>query len=562
MLPREIFHFLSCHSSSRVLQYRCPSFAANKRNPALTKPVCSLWMLKLTICEFLKRLTTNIWRSSHELLLRLIYYYLAATFVAIIIADLTECHSITHYWQVVPDPGPQCRQGYAMLITMAVANVTTDILLIVFPIPIILSSQMPFRRKMHLILLFGLSIVPVGITLYRVPSIIEFRGSQQHRSLWASIEILFATVVANALVLGSFMRDRGLKKSRYKLGSMTGSMERTESARRGTATAFKHWGSDEDLVRGLGIGVEHSLRNERHENRVPRPAPVAMENGHGSGDVDRGWNFPQVRKEGDSEEETDSIIHFPAQIGVLPSEMANTPRKVNFFDVGNLLGAEIPRPAALRDSQFSEAPLLSGASSNLGHMKMSGANNSGNSHAESQGVAGAGYGNGGNGGNYPFTAFAYGGYGQQNRAGNPMSNDMSDSPSGGGASIFLQDVGGLLTPTVSLPTPHSRSQTTVDRRPSLAVQPEKKGAAAGGAAEAIRQWGTRQARREKSDTDVELNNLDSGAKKSVQWGALSPQPEKKKAPAAPVLPLQLARSQRDGTGEAGMDLNDVGGLLR
>ncbi|OBT66139.1 hypothetical protein VE03_05143 [Pseudogymnoascus sp. 23342-1-I1] len=299
----------------------------------------TLWMLKFSIAEFLKRLTQNIWRSTHERILQLMYYYLGATMVAIIIADLAECRPVTHYWQVVPDPGPKCRQGYAQLITMAVANITTDLLLVIFPIPIIFHSHMPLPRKIILTMLFGLSLIPVGITLCRVPSILSNQGAQYYRSIWASVEILFATAVANALVIGSFVRDKGVKKQKYKLGS-SGSMERTVSSRRGRvygpgAAAFKHWGSDEELVRGLGIGVDSDLRPDSVAS-IARPAPVA-EPGRG---VDRSWRFPSQRRSEISDVETVGDYD--------PRDVPSTRPDENFFDVGGLLGPDSPPPANKR----------------------------------------------------------------------------------------------------------------------------------------------------------------------------------------------------------------------
>src|SRR4051812_26624874 len=122
-------------------------------------------MLKLAISEFFKRLTLTIWRKSYERMLQSIRWFLLATFIAAVIADLTECHPITHYWQVVPDPGAKCRQGYAQLITMGSANVITDILLVVFPIPIIIRSKMTVKRKVQLVPLFAGSLPPAGTTL-------------------------------------------------------------------------------------------------------------------------------------------------------------------------------------------------------------------------------------------------------------------------------------------------------------------------------------------------------------------------------------------------------------
>ena len=155
---------------------------------------CRLWMLKLTITEFFKRLTINIWTRSHERMLQIIRWFLLLTFLATVIADLAECQPFTHYWQVVPDPGGRCRQGYAQLLTMGTCDIDTDILLVVFPIPIIIRSKMGVKRKIQLVLLFSASLLPAGTTMYRLPNILDRHGSQQYRSLLASVEILFATL--------------------------------------------------------------------------------------------------------------------------------------------------------------------------------------------------------------------------------------------------------------------------------------------------------------------------------------------------------------------------------
>lgn len=255
---------------------------------------------------------------------------------------------------MVPDPGAKCRQGYAQLLTMGTVNVMTDLLLVIFPIPIIVRSKMGMKRKTQLVLLFAASLLPAGTTLYRIPKILDRDGSQQYRSLLASIEILFATAVANALVLGSFVRDRGVKKQRWKLGSMTDSMERTTS-RRGTVT--RHWGSDEDLVRGLGLGVvDPDLRDS---NPAPRPAPMAVA---GNAPVKRrssDWQFPGERSDTSDEIDFMKDQHSPTDMGQ---------RRVSFFDVGGLLEGDQPSRRSTRTLDTdAESSTFSAGHSNYSH---------------------------------------------------------------------------------------------------------------------------------------------------------------------------------------------------
>jgi hypothetical protein len=313
-----------------------------------------LWMLKLTICEFFKRLTLNIWTRSHEMMLNFIRWFLLVTFVAVIIADLAECQPITHYWQVVPDPGAQCRQGYAQLLTMGIADVISDFLLVAFPIPIIITSKMGAKRKIQLVLLFAGSLIPAGITLYRIPNVLMRDGSQQYRSLLASIEILFATAVANVLVLGSFVRDRGLKKQRWKFGSTSDSIERT-SSRRGTV--IRHWGSDEDLVRDVGMSVDPELRGALPS---PRPAPMAVTGQQKL--INKDWEFPSARS--NTSEESDMKIGEVHSIQE-SNQSATSPRKVSFFDVGGLLDEDQDQSTTRRGSSTKTMSISTDAESSL-----------------------------------------------------------------------------------------------------------------------------------------------------------------------------------------------------
>ncbi|KAJ5638856.1 hypothetical protein N7528_001246 [Penicillium herquei] len=315
-----------------------------------------IWTAKLTVCEFLKRVTGMIWRRSVEVFLRLVHFFLAFTLVAVVIATLAECQPFDHYWQVVPDPGPACRCGYAQLITMGTCDVITDLLLIAFPVPIILMSQMPIKRKLVLVMLFCLSLLLVGITCYRVPSVIERHGNQPYRSLIASLEILAATAVSNALVIGSFVRDRGVKKLKYKReigsASVSESMDNTTFRRN---TVMQHqWGSDCDLAADLGIRLDPELYPQSHPRTIaPQPPPDPTIRAH-TGSLDPAWSFNQERVSGDDHVSTSDSLEMKVspheyiktnqspRERPFPSPSTVSSRRVSFFDVGGLLDQDTP----------------------------------------------------------------------------------------------------------------------------------------------------------------------------------------------------------------------------
>jgi len=330
-----------------------------------------LWVFKLTILEFFARLISVTWETTYQTSLIYIRCTLAATFVAVLISDLAECQPFAHYWQVLPDPGGRCRQGYAQLLTMAVCNVLTDLLLVFFPIPIILSSTMTVKRKVELTLLFSLSLGVVGVTLYRVPHIIWSQGSQQLRSLLASVELLFAAVAANSLVLGSFVRDRGIKKQRFKYGSDGTASATTDGpppdSRR--PTVLRHWGSDEDLVRDLGLGVHPELREMPDSPGIQNPhfTPAPIVRKLSGGLYLNEWQFPRPEQSGTAEERSDdTLLTGDREGGVSRRSSAVTPRRVSFFDVGGLLDEPGAASGAAREGNVDGMDPLSGGAPGSG----------------------------------------------------------------------------------------------------------------------------------------------------------------------------------------------------
>jgi hypothetical protein len=198
------------------------------------------------------------------------------TFAAVCIAALAECQPFSHYWQVVPDPGAQCRQGYAYLVTLTVCNVFTDLLLVVFPVPIVAQSRLSLGRKTLLVMLFCLHLFTVVVAVYRVPTILREDGYQATRTMWASAEILMATFAANALALGTFVRDTGVKKKRFRYRQPE--EEELRTGRRDSKVGGKKvsWNDPDSDVDGDVAG----------DDRQRRGSPMGSKNGSaGSGEV-------------------------------------------------------------------------------------------------------------------------------------------------------------------------------------------------------------------------------------------------------------------------------------
>lgn len=245
-------------------------------------------------------------------------------------------------------------------------------------------------------------------------------SSQQFRSLLASAEILAAAAVSNALVLGSFVRDRGAKKQRFRFGSTGGhsSIDRTTTGPRRVVT-MKNWGSDADLVGDLGMRLDPELAEKPPAG--PRPAPTAIPvspkiDSTTLDAVDQKWSFPNRA----SIETEDTDMKSPGPVLELqpsPGEVPSTPRGISFFDVGGLL--ENNDPSHLRSRHHSVAIAQPASTGSL---------------TASTGL-------------------------------HPASVASSEGGARRGSHILLQDIGGLLSPYSHVATPRA-----ADPRPEPSSQ--------------------------------------------------------------------------------------------
>ncbi|KAF8455180.1 hypothetical protein BGX38DRAFT_216576 [Terfezia claveryi] len=330
-----------------------------------------IWSQKLCITEFHSKLNLSFWNTSYKGVLGTIRWTLVITFLGVVVSIFAECNPFQKHWQVFPDPGSQCRQGVAPLIVMAVCNAATDLLIVIFPLPPILIASIPLKRKFWLIVSLSLSLITCALAIYRVPFVLHYHTSQPHRTLYSSIECLASCAIANAIVLNSFARDKGPKRKRYRgpggahmlyspeaianRGRMRGQEQLYALDQQSTRLGMKVWGSDEDLVKGTGLGMNEDLRKmsyaaQRHSGLsatfVPNSSEMNLrgnaEGAHGYAPWVASWGDgvktpPPVRKVGDGQ--------F--------TDWENSPsRKVSFLDVGGLLS---PDKKVNRQNQGSDS---------------------------------------------------------------------------------------------------------------------------------------------------------------------------------------------------------------
>ncbi|KAH6993167.1 hypothetical protein EDB82DRAFT_524253 [Fusarium venenatum] len=165
-----------------------------------------LWCLKLGLLAFYSRFI-DVFRWG-KFVTDALWWFIMATFVAVFITILAECRPLSLMWALNYDASKvACNRAVGNLILMAVCNIILNVALIILPFPMLRHLRLDLKEKLQLGFLFSVGAVLVAITILRLPLILNQSVSQRSRSMWASIEILCACIVANTPFFYALVKD-------------------------------------------------------------------------------------------------------------------------------------------------------------------------------------------------------------------------------------------------------------------------------------------------------------------------------------------------------------------
>lgn len=170
----------------------------------------SCWLQVCLLLLFYKGIMQGIqWVSR---MINLTWAATAITFVAVVLVTLLECRPIRLYWQVEPDPG-SCVKGYAQLLLQCTTNIVLDLLLLAISYPILICKGRDWKQHLRVGTLFVLGTFCIIVTSLRLASVYDTSSAQPTRSLWASVQMLTSTFVANAPTIYGDLKNARRKKS-------------------------------------------------------------------------------------------------------------------------------------------------------------------------------------------------------------------------------------------------------------------------------------------------------------------------------------------------------------
>ncbi|KAF7545719.1 hypothetical protein G7Z17_g8958 [Cylindrodendrum hubeiense] len=163
-----------------------------------------LWVLKACMCTFYYRLTKDL--DGYRTKIYIGFGLIITSWVAVQLNILLSCgpSNFSMWWQIYPDPGEFCYPAIspAIVWTGLALNVTTDLYLIMIPMPMLWKAAMPWVQKCWLIALFSCGLFVTMAAILRVVLLMSdpVNGAMLAGS-WAVRETFTAVVTTNIPML-------------------------------------------------------------------------------------------------------------------------------------------------------------------------------------------------------------------------------------------------------------------------------------------------------------------------------------------------------------------------
>jgi hypothetical protein len=132
-----------------------------------------------------------------KIMIRACWVSLSLTFVAVVLVTFLECHPFRLYWQLSPPPG-DCTDAFIQLLLQGLSNIFLDLMVLVIAVPLLQHRNRKLSQNITVGILFCLGTLCMIITCVRISQVVKGQSTQASRSLWASVQLLLATFVANS----------------------------------------------------------------------------------------------------------------------------------------------------------------------------------------------------------------------------------------------------------------------------------------------------------------------------------------------------------------------------
>ncbi|KAI1848303.1 hypothetical protein JX265_013829 [Neoarthrinium moseri] len=230
--------------------------------------IITVWLIKACLLIMYGRLTMSL---KQNLAVKIVAGYVAFGFILMEVLYLgVWCRPFSEYW-AVPTANAQCSAATNHLITNAVLNISSDIMIILIPMPIFLQAKLPAKKKAILVGVFALGVFTIlSAILNKYYSFNEPFGSAW--TFWYIRESSTAIITANLPFTWTLLQRT------FNLRSFNGkssNVRTSEAASRGFRSAYGRGTSRRvSISRGHGVELGPSDSQEQINNSFGMPLKI------------------------------------------------------------------------------------------------------------------------------------------------------------------------------------------------------------------------------------------------------------------------------------------------
>ncbi len=161
-----------------------------------------IYTIKSCMLIMYTRLTLGL---ASQRAVRYLAVYVACGLVATETAFFTACRPFDGYW-AMPPPDPQCTTLQYYALVQGCFNISSDLLMLSIPLPLVLRVTMPWRHKAVLLVIFGMgTFVIVAALLTKIFNLTDIWDPTY--MLWYVREASVAVYVSNLPMIWPLLRD-------------------------------------------------------------------------------------------------------------------------------------------------------------------------------------------------------------------------------------------------------------------------------------------------------------------------------------------------------------------
>ncbi|KAH6234264.1 hypothetical protein HBI53_019230 [Parastagonospora nodorum] len=197
--------------------------------------ILTIWIIKACLLIMYRRMTLVL--PQRRIVIGTSIYVAIGFVVMEVLYFAVWCRPFSQYWQVRPRPSPQCNAATNHLITNAVFNISSDLIILSIPIPLLFRIRLPKKNKAVLVGVFMIgSFSIIAAVLNKFYSFKNPFGTEW--TVWYLRESYTAILCANLPLIYPLIQ-RVFKLRNWSSENYTGAEYRLDSAPE-RAARFSH----------------------------------------------------------------------------------------------------------------------------------------------------------------------------------------------------------------------------------------------------------------------------------------------------------------------------------